>query len=122
MIYKTLTLLLAMSVLPTTTCFAAPGDIITFEAASLYNGNLTKASYKAVVLSPISSNNRPIYVTGCWRRNGSGSYVFSCPLVYGWFVRAFIWSSAQKKLIEGAQASDGSVVADGISYERVPGM
>ncbi|MEN6355952.1 MAG: hypothetical protein ABFD83_02580 [Armatimonadota bacterium] len=80
------------------------------------------------VISPAGSGAgaRPVYITGCWRRvinnDGQMTYVFHEPNAIGRLVRAFVWDNGAKRLVDGIQAADGTVVVDGKAYERVPGM
>ncbi|MCE5323638.1 hypothetical protein LLG46_10030 [bacterium] len=73
-----------------------------------------------------NSDEDPVYITGCWRRvvndDGTTEYIFHEPNAVGRLVRAFVWDNGTKKLVDGIQAEDGTVVVDGVAYERVPGM
>jgi hypothetical protein len=110
------------------------GNTITITATCTYPYKYGKQTVTAkcilTVTSPAGpgagSETRPVYITGCWKPvatdNGEMTYVFYAPLATGRLVRAFVWDNGTKKLVDGIQAADGTVVVDGTAYERVPGM
>lgn len=112
----------------------ASGNIITITAVCTYpfkyGRQTVTAECKLTVMSPAEPGagpeEQPVYITGCWRPvatdDGQTTYVFYAPLATGRLVRAFVWDNGTKKLVDGIQAADGSVVVNGKAYERVPGM
>jgi exopolysaccharide biosynthesis protein len=109
-------------------------SIITIKVSCTYTcKKISQTAYAEKMLTLIDptpagpgSGSSTVYLTGCWRRtvtpDGKATHVFDCPIATGWTVRAFVWVDGQKTLVDGIQADDGTVVVDGKSYQRVPGI